>query len=161
VACPSLNHTMRGFSPFLIFDLSEDQVATLTNEADLLPDASLVSVNDLRNYRQKMKIGVPDTADKFLLLLKRYANLLFASRCPMFKCVKEIIREIQAYSREAQESCLFISVDPFCGSSCCKLDSLDCARSTFCTTFCQCIVTFALKRHPFTLVRCHLSSLRI
>ena len=53
-----------------------------------------------------MKICIPETADEFLLLLKRYANLLFSlftSRCPLFKCVKEVITALQAYSREARK----------------------------------------------------------
>ena len=106
VSRPSLAHAMEGLSPFLMLDLSEDQVAAINDEADLLTHASLVSVKDLRHYRQKMKVCVPTTADEFLLLLKRYANLLFAlftSSCPLFKCIKEIISALQAYSREARK----------------------------------------------------------
>ena len=85
---------MEGLSPFLMLDLSEDEVAAINDEADLLRDASLVSLKDLRQYRQKMKVCIPATADNFLLLLKRYANLLFAlfsEDSSFFQCINQLI----------------------------------------------------------------------
>ena len=48
----------------------------------------------------------PEEAEDFLLLLKRFANLLFtllSDHCPFFKCTREMIRVYCAYSREAQK----------------------------------------------------------
>ena len=50
VTRPSLAHAMDGLSPFLMLDLSKDEVATINNEVDLLKNASLISIKDLRNF---------------------------------------------------------------------------------------------------------------
>ena len=66
----------------------------------------MVSVQDLRKLKKTMQISIPTSAEDFLLLLKRYANLLFAlftARSPLFKCVREIIDALKAYSREARK----------------------------------------------------------
>jgi len=102
---PSVMHAMDGLSPFFMLDLSEDEVASINDEADLLNQASLVSVKDLRLLKKRMKISVPESAEEFMLVLKRYANLLFVifiPRCPLFKCGKEIILVLKDYSREAR-----------------------------------------------------------
>ena len=75
---PSLMHAMDGLSPFIMLDLNEYQVAVLNDEQDLLNTASLVCVTDLRGQRNKINISIPAEADKFMLMLKRYANLLYS-----------------------------------------------------------------------------------
>ena len=105
VSRPSLLHAMEGISPFLMLDLSEDEVASINDEADLIQHASLVSVHDLRALKRKMKITIPVASEDFLLLLKKFANLVFAlfsSQSPLFKCVRELITALKAYSREAR-----------------------------------------------------------
>ena len=97
---------MEGLSPFLMLDLSEDKVVSINDEADLIHRASVVSVQDLRLFKRKMQINVPQTAEDFLLLLKRFVNLIFAlfsKQSPLFKCVREVINTIMAYSREARK----------------------------------------------------------
>ena len=103
---PSLLHAMDGLSPFTMLDLNEDQVALLNDEQDLLNTASLVSISDLRLQRNKIKISVPTEADDFMVMLKRYANLLFAvftDTCPLFKALLEVIRALREFSREARK----------------------------------------------------------
>ena len=56
VTRPSLLHAMEGLSPFMMLDLSEDEVATINNKADLIQRASLVSVQYLRGLKRHMKI---------------------------------------------------------------------------------------------------------
>ena len=73
----SLVHSMDGLSPFTMLDLNEDEVALLNDEQDLLNPTYLVSVGDLRLQRLKLKIWIPLEADDFMLMLKRYGNLLF------------------------------------------------------------------------------------
>ena len=68
--------------------------------------ASLVSIAELRVQRNKTKISVPTEADDFMVMLKRYANLLFAvftDTCPLFKAMLEVIRALRGFSREARK----------------------------------------------------------
>ena len=102
---PSLVNAMEGLSPFAMLDLDEDEVASLNNKEDLIQSASLVSVKDLRALRARLKICVPTDASEFLLILKRFANLLhalFSADCPLFRCVQQVINAIWAYSRESR-----------------------------------------------------------
>ena len=102
---PSLVHAMDGLSPFLMLDISEDEVAQLNDEEDLLASASNVSVADLRGHRSHRKISVPNDPEDFLLMLKRYANFLhatFSELCPLFLLVKEVIRSLREFSRQAR-----------------------------------------------------------
>ena len=75
---PSLLHDMYGLSPFTMLDLSEDEVAMMNNEDYLITSASLVSVDDLRKQRKKWKVCIPAEEDEFMLMLKRYTNLVYA-----------------------------------------------------------------------------------
>ena len=106
VTRPSLINALDGISPFAMMDMDEDAVACFNDEDALLEAASLVSVADLRALRQRLKAVVPVEPEDFLLLLKRFGNLLFAlfsERCPLFKCLREIIRAYRGYSREARK----------------------------------------------------------
>ena len=69
---------MDGLSHFTMLDLSEDEVAMLNNEDDLITLASLVSVDDLRKQRERLKVCIPSEADEFMLMLKRYTNVVYA-----------------------------------------------------------------------------------
>ena len=103
---PSLLHAMDRLTPFAMLDLNEDQVSFLNDEQDLLTKASLVSVDDLRGHRNKMKISIPTKAEEFMLMLKRYANLLyviFTETCTFFKALVKVIRALKEYSREARK----------------------------------------------------------
>ena len=93
---------MDGLSPFTMLDLNEDEVALLNDDQYLLHTASLVSVEDLRLQRRKLKICIPLEADDFMLMLKRYGNLLyvvFPDTCPLFKALRELIRALRECSR--------------------------------------------------------------
>ena len=106
VSRPSLVNALDGLSPFAMMDMDEDAVARFNDEDALLDAASLVSVADLRSLRSRLQAVVPVEAEDFLLLLKRFANLLFAlfsEQCPLFKCIREVIRAYRAYSREARK----------------------------------------------------------
>ena len=65
VTRPSLLHTMEGLLPFLMLDLSEDEVAAINDENDLIQRASMVNVQDLRALKRKMKINITDTVKYF------------------------------------------------------------------------------------------------
>ena len=50
---PSLLHAMEVLSPFIMLDLSKDEVELMNNEDDLITPASLVSVDDISKQRKQ------------------------------------------------------------------------------------------------------------
>ena len=102
---PSLIHAMDGLTPFAMLDLNEDQVAILNEEQDLLNTASLVSVSDLRGQRSKLKVTIPAEPEEFMLMIKRYTNLvyaIFSEDSPLFKALVAVIRALKDLSRDAR-----------------------------------------------------------
>ena len=80
-----------------MLDLDEDQVVLLNDEEDFINAASLVSVNDLRTQRKKMKILLPVDATEFITMIKRYSNLIYAvfsETCPLFKLMQEVVQAL-------------------------------------------------------------------
>ena len=73
---PYLLNAMEGVSPFTMLDLSKNEVALLNNEDDLITSAYLVSVDDLRQQRKQQKVCITSDSYEFMLMLKRYANLV-------------------------------------------------------------------------------------
>ena len=71
-------HANDGLSPFIVLDLNEDEVAHINKEEDALQAASLITLQDIKNLNHKVKPKVPEIVKDFVLLYKRYANLLFA-----------------------------------------------------------------------------------
>ena len=49
----------------------------LNTEDNLITSASLVSVDDLRKQRKKLKGWISAEADEFMIMLKRYVNLVY------------------------------------------------------------------------------------
>ena len=95
INCLSLVHDMDGLLPFIILDLNEDEVALLNDEQDLLNTDSLVSVEYLRLQQHKLKIFIPLEADDFMLMLKRYGNVLYA----VFKCSREARKRMALFTK--------------------------------------------------------------
>ena len=88
-----------------MLDLNEDQVAILNEEQDLLNTASLVSVSDLRGQRSKLKVTIPAEPEEFMLMIKRYTNLvyaIFSEDSPLFKALVAVIRALKDLSRDAR-----------------------------------------------------------
>ena len=101
----SIVHDMYGMLPFKMLDINEDEVALFNYEQDLINAASLVRVDDLRLQRRKLNICIPLEADEFIMMLKRYGNLLYAvfsNTCPLFKALREVICALRECSREAR-----------------------------------------------------------
>ena len=104
---PSLLNASEGLSPFIVLDLDEDEVARINDTEDALTRASTVTMQDIANLKKKLTPKIPATADEFMLLLKRFANLLFAlfsAECPFFQCIVKIINALKEFSRVARES---------------------------------------------------------
>ena len=77
-------------------------MALLNNKDDLITSASLVSVAYLKQQRKQQKVCIPSEADEFMLMLKRYANLVYVSfleTCPLFKVLREVILLLRGLSR--------------------------------------------------------------
>ena len=70
---------MERLSPFTMLKFSEDKVALLNNEDDIITSLCLVSVADLRQQCKHLKVFIPADADEFMLMLKRYANILYVN----------------------------------------------------------------------------------
>lgn len=103
---PSFVNSTEGLSPFLLLDLTEDEVATMNDENDALVEASHVTVAQLKSVKTRTKATVPNTPEKFMLLLKKYANLLFAlfsANCTLFQCLERVISALRSYSHSARE----------------------------------------------------------
>ena len=104
---PSLIHAADGISPFLCLELDEDSVAQINEDEDTLQRASHVTFQDLKNFKKKITPSIPEQAADYMLLLKRYANLLFAlfsSGCPHFQCVLLIINALKTFSKSAKDN---------------------------------------------------------
>lgn len=103
----ALVHAAKGMSPFGMVDLSEEDVATMTQEHDDLAGASSVSIADFKANRAKLKAQTPPDADGFLLMLKRYTNLLYAlfsADCPLYKQMFEIVNTLRQYSANVRST---------------------------------------------------------
>ena len=74
-----------------MLDLSNNEVSVLNNEDDLINSVSLVSVADLRQQQKQQKVCIPADTDEFMLILKRYENLvyvIFFGDLPTFQSVE-------------------------------------------------------------------------
>ena len=83
----SLANTTKDISPFLVMDLTEDQVASINEYDEALTRASYVTLQDIKNLKNLMNPDIPDISDKFMLMLKWYTNLnldLFSKTIPFF-----------------------------------------------------------------------------
>ena len=104
---PSLINACEGISPFVVLDLDEDEVAKINETEDALTRASTVTIQDITNLKKKQTPKIPASAEDFMLLLKRFANLLvalFSEDCPFFKCIEKIIKALKEFSRLARNT---------------------------------------------------------
>jgi len=69
----------------------------------------LFSVSDLRKLRSKLELSIPANADEFMLILKRFANLIYATcseNSPLFLSLREIIWSLHDFCRAARKAFL-------------------------------------------------------
>ena len=107
ISRPSILNATDGLSPFLVIDMTEDQVAEINEDDDALSRASYVTLQDIKTLKKQITPKIPQEGDQFMLLLKRYANLLFAlfsELSPMFRAVVTIITALKSFSRQARET---------------------------------------------------------
>jgi len=101
--CPLFGNAMKGLSPFAMLDLSEDEVSDLMAIDTALQLASTTTVAD---YKPKSSYfaKVPASAEDFLVMIKRFAYLLFAlfgGACPLFLHIVNIVENILQLSKSA------------------------------------------------------------
>jgi hypothetical protein len=107
ISAPSFTNSNEGLSPFLMVDLTEDEVAQVNDEDEALTTASNVTMAEIKAAKHKLKAAVPESAEKFVTMLLCYANLLYAlfgGDCPLFKSIAQIISAFKSYSRNAREN---------------------------------------------------------
>ena len=96
---PLLVNATGGLSPFLVMVLTEDQVASINKDDEALAQALYVTLQDIM-FLKLMTPEIPDTADGFVVLLKRYANLnfsLFSKTSTLFRALVKIIDSIKDF----------------------------------------------------------------
>ena len=103
---PLYAKAMKGLSPFAMLDLTEDEVANRMLADEVLNAATHTTAAD---YKSKSRIvaTVPKEADEFLVMHKRYANLLFGlfgGSCPMFRHMVNIVENITSLSKSARDN---------------------------------------------------------
>ena len=101
----ALMHAAKGLTAFAMMDLSEEDIATMAQDHDDLAGASAVTVADFRANRAKLKPQTPRDAEGFLLMLKRYTNLIFAlfsADCPLYQEMYGIVKALRSYSPAAR-----------------------------------------------------------
>ena len=100
----ALVNAARGLSPFAMVDLTEEDVARMIIEVEDLSSATTVSAADIWAARGKLSAKTPTSSEDFMLMLRRYTNLLyslFSSQSPLYKQMYAIVQVFQDYSPNA------------------------------------------------------------
>ena len=103
----ALVNAASGLSPFAMVDLTEDDIAEMTQASTDLANATSVSILDHKAARAKITAATPKDAQGFLLMLKRYTNLLFAlfsAQSPLYVQMYGIVKALREYSLTAREN---------------------------------------------------------
>ena len=100
-------NALKGLSPFAMLDLTEEEVADMHElDADITA-ATAVTASDHRQARMKLRAHVPESAEDFMLMLKRYTNFIFAlfgSQSPLYKCMYSVVQALREYSQQARKA---------------------------------------------------------
>ena len=101
----ALVNATKGLSPFAMVDMTEEDVAIMMESHVDMENATTLTAADFKAARSKLKPRVPDTAEEFLTMLRRFANLLYAlfsSQCPLYKELIEIVSGLKTLSPNAR-----------------------------------------------------------
>ena len=74
----TLVNVVMGLSPFTMLDMTEEVVALMQQDHEDLLNASLISTSEVKSTRAKLIATTPSDSEGFMMMLKRFANLLFA-----------------------------------------------------------------------------------
>ena len=89
----------------LIIDILEEDISVMTNPYEELQRATAVSDTEVRISRANVMAKTPAWAVEFILMLKRFTNLLhalFTSQYPLDKKMYGIIKEFRDYYHNAR-----------------------------------------------------------
>lgn len=103
---PTLENAAKGISPFAMLDITDEEVAIMTQDQFDIDTATTVTVSDVKKSKSKIKAVVPSTSEKFLAMLKRFANLLcaiFSSQCPLYVQLYNLITALRDISQTARD----------------------------------------------------------
>ena len=78
VKMAALVNAARFLSPFLVVDLTEEDVALIQQEHKNLINASLVSTSEVKATRTKLIASTTKYSEGFMIMLNGFVNLLFA-----------------------------------------------------------------------------------
>ena len=101
----ALVNAAKGLSPFALIDLTDEDVALMVEDDEDLFKATAVSAAEVKAARAKVKAKTPATAEEFMLMLKRFTNLLFAlfsSQSPLYKQLYAVVKALRDYSPNAR-----------------------------------------------------------
>ncbi len=105
---PTLENVAKGISPFAMLDITDEEVAIMTQDQFDIDTATTVTVSDVKKKsKSKVKAVVPSTSEKFLAMLKRFANLLcaiFSSQRPaLYVQLYNLITALRDISHTARD----------------------------------------------------------
>ena len=93
----------KGLSIFAVAPLSEDEVALINDTMEALEQATTTTAKEYKDVT-RIKAKIPEDSHDFLLLIKTFANLLYAlfgSNCPLYLQVRKMIKAFTSYTRTA------------------------------------------------------------
>ena len=101
----ALVNAAKGLSPFALIDLTDEDVALMVEDDEDLYKATAVSAAEVKAARAKIRAKTPATAEDFMLMLKRFTNLLYAlfsSQSPLYKQMYAVVKALRDYSPNAR-----------------------------------------------------------
>ena len=91
----------KGLSVFAVGAMSEDEVAIINDTMEALEQATTTTAKEYKDVT-RIKATVPTESHEFVLLLKTFANLLYAlfgSLCPMYTHTRTMMRAFNTYTK--------------------------------------------------------------
>ena len=96
----ALTSAAKGLSLFAMVVLTEEDVVEIQQALVDLANATSVSISEHKIVQSKVVPLTPTDADRFLLMLKWFTNLLFAlflSQCPQYIQMYSIVKALRNY----------------------------------------------------------------
>ncbi len=91
---------MKGLTPYLVVDITEDEVQVATAHEDAVALATTTTTSDIKALFNK-KATIPKSFTNLISTLKRFANLLqclFGGQCPLLTLVCTLIRHMTGHN---------------------------------------------------------------
>ena len=102
----TLTSAVKGLSPFLVTEISEDQEAAFNEIFTLMEKATLHTIDDIK-ISTKVEAKVPASFHSLLQCLKAFSNLLvalFGRLCPLLVAIEDMITALAAWNPHARAS---------------------------------------------------------